>query len=218
MSDSAVYNALSELENRGLISTSEANEYRLTGIGSIIVNFLRRQQKMEELIQTDSEFWQSHDITVLPRSFQFDLTELVSGWVVRATDTRPSRAEYEVEDRLKATTSACVVEPVYDDRHITALLDNCESCRLVMPANVLSSLRNDELPISDFGEDLDIRVADVSFELAVTDENLLLSLPFFDGSYDTHSKFVADSERARNWGRKVFEQIWSDAERVDDLH
>lgn len=217
-SESAIYNALSTLENRGLIYNSEANEWRLSGTGSIVGIFLRRQQKTNELIQTDPEFWQSHDVTVLPRSFQVDLAELVTGWVIRASETQPSLAVREVENRLEATTAACVVAPVYDERYLTALLNDCERCRLVVPESVLSALLGDESPVSDPSDGLDVRVADVSFELAVTDDSLLLSLPFFDGIYDMQTEFIAESDRARTWGRRLFEQIWTDAECIDDAH
>ncbi|WP_227352733.1 helix-turn-helix transcriptional regulator [Haladaptatus salinisoli] len=215
-SKSAVYNALSNLENHGLVYNSQSKQWYLTGSGSLVVNFLHRQQRLEKLIETDQTYWQSHDVTALPHSFQFDLSELVPGSIIRATDTQPSRAVREVEDRFEATTSADVVAPIYDQRQWSALLDRCESCRLIIAEAVLSALRNDGGPISGSIEDLDIRVADVSFELAVTDDCLLLSLPLLDGSYDVQTVFIAKTERARTWGTKLFERIWADAVRIDD--
>ncbi|MFH5801813.1 helix-turn-helix transcriptional regulator [Haladaptatus sp. CMAA 1911] len=215
-SQSGVYNALSNLEDHGLIHGSRSKQWFLTGTGSLVVNFLHRQHGMEELIQTDQQYWQTHDVAVLPRSFQFDLSQLVPGSVVRATDTQPSRAMREVENRLEATTSARFVVPVYDERHWSALLDGCEKCQLVLSETVLSALPNDVASISDSIEDLDIRIADVSFKLAVTDVCLLFSLPLLDGSYDVQTEFIAETEQARTWGIRLFEQVWADAVPFDD--
>ena len=215
-SQSGVYNALSNLEDHGLIHGSRSKQWYLTGTGSLVVNFLRRQHGIEELIQTDQKYWQSHDVGALPRSFQFDLSELVPGSVVRATDTQPSRAMRAVENRLEATTSARLVVPIYDERHWNALLDGCDECQVVLSETVLSALPNDVGSISDSIGDLSLRIADVSFRLAVTDDCLLFSLPLLDGSYDVQTEFIAETEQARDWGIRLFEQIWADAVRIDD--
>ena len=215
-SQSGVYNALSNLEDHGLIHGSRSKQWYLTGTGSLVVSFLCRQHGMEELIHTNQRYWQSHDVGVLPRSFQFNLPELVSGSVVRATDTQPSRAIRAVENRLEVTTSARFVMPVYDERHWNALLDGCEKCQLVLSETVLSALPNDVRSISDSIEDLRVRIADVSFRLAVTDDCLLFSLPLLDGSYDVQTEFIVETERARTWGIELFEQVWADAVPLND--
>ncbi|WP_435154057.1 helix-turn-helix transcriptional regulator [Haladaptatus sp. DFWS20] len=211
-SESAVYNALTELENRGLIYMPKTKRWAVTGTGAVVADLIDRQRETEHVLQTDTDYWQNHDVTPLPAPFRSRLAELSNGEVVRATDTQPSRAVREVETRLKAASSASVITPIFSERFSEAFIDDCERPRLVLGKNVLVDLLNDTTVDVDDNGNLDVRVTDVSFAMTVTDDTLLLSLPLLDGSYDTHTEFVAESNCARHWGRELFEHVWSNAE------
>ena len=211
-SESAVYNALTELENRGLIYSPRTKHWAPTGTGSVVCGLVREQRETERALAIDTDYWKQHDATALPSSDVFRIADLTDGTVVRATDTHPSRAVREVERRLEATTSASVIAPIFNERYSNALLDGNGTSRLVLGTNVLDTLLEEpSLPMNDR---LDVRVADVAFALTVTDDSLLLSLPLLDGSYDTRTEFIADSERAHRRGQKLFEHVWNDAEPV----
>jgi predicted transcriptional regulator len=217
-SESAVYNALTELNDCGLIYVPRTKRWAPTGTGSVVATLIRRQRETENVLRIDTEYWKQHDVTALPVPFRFYLADLSDGTVVRATDTQPTQAEREVERRLAATDSAAVVAPIFNERYSEAFQDGCWDSRLVLDATVLADILDDEEfeEQRDENEGLNIRVADVSFALGVMDGSLLLSLPTLDGSYDSRTEFVAESERACCWGERLFEQIWADATPIDD--
>ncbi|KZN23673.1 hypothetical protein A4G99_12385 [Haladaptatus sp. R4] len=216
-SESAVYNALTELENRGLIYSPRAKRWAPTGTGSVVCDLVREQRETEQALAIDADYWQRHDTAALPSTDVFRIADLVDATVVRATDTRPSQAVREIERRLETTTSASVIAPIFNERFSDALLDGLDDSgksRLILGTNVLDSLL--EEPSIPMNDELEVRVANVSFALTVTDDSLLLSLPLLDGSYDAGTELIADSERAHRRGTKLFEHVWNDAEPVAD--
>ncbi|SIR12393.1 Predicted transcriptional regulator, contains HTH domain [Haladaptatus litoreus] len=214
-SESAVYNALTELENRGLIYVPKRKRWAVTGTGSVVADLIDRQRETERILHSDVEYWQKHDVSVLPRPFRSCLADLADGEIVRATDTQPSRAIREVERRLESATAASVISPVFNERYSTAFLDDCDNPRLVLGRNVFADLLADANVDENDEGNLRTRVADTAFALTVTDDCLLFSLPLLDGSYDARTEFVAESERARRWGTELFEYVWEDAESAD---
>jgi predicted transcriptional regulator len=212
-SESAVYNALTELENRDLIHSPRTKRWAPTGIRSIVSTFVHEQRQTERVLQIDTDYWKRHDVTVLP-SDSFRLTDLTGGTVVRATDTHPSRAVREVERRLESTTAASVIAPIFNERYSDALLDGNGDSRLILATDVFHSLLDNT--DTEVDNDLNVRVTDVEFALTVTDDSVLLSLPLLDGSYDTQTEFVVDSEHARRKGIELFESIWDDAKPADE--
>ncbi|WP_266077432.1 helix-turn-helix transcriptional regulator [Haladaptatus caseinilyticus] len=213
-SESAVYNALTELENRGLIYVPKTKRWAVTGTGSVVADLIRQQRATERVLQMDTDYWQNHDVTALPEPFRSQLAALSDGEIIRATDTQPSRAVREVEKRLQSASNPSVIAPIFSERLSDAFVDNCDDPRLVLGKSVLADLLTDTTFNRDEDDRIDVRVADVAFALTVTDESLLLSLPHLDGSYDVQTEFVAESERARRWGTKLFEHVWTSAECV----
>jgi predicted transcriptional regulator len=214
-SESAVYNALTELRDQGLIHEPRAKRWAPTGAGTVVAGLIERQREAESVLDADHEYWRSHDVTVLPRAFRSRIDDLAGGAVVRATDTRPSRAVRETERRLAEADSVAILAPIYNDRFDAAAQDG-DSLRLVADAGVVDDLGADADGdgTDEDGTD-DVRVAEFSFALTVTDDCLLLSLPTLDGSYDPRTEFIAESERARRWGRQLFDRYWEDAQALD---
>jgi predicted transcriptional regulator len=75
-SQSGVYKTLDELTERGLVREVEGggegeyedDEWTLTARGRIVADELARQRSLEDLL--DDEFWESHDVSVMPRRFR----------------------------------------------------------------------------------------------------------------------------------------------------
>ncbi|WP_238398306.1 helix-turn-helix transcriptional regulator [Halorussus salinus] len=89
------------------------------------------------------------------------------------------------------------------------------SVRLVLGSAVVEETVDTAGPTDEQLEPLDIRVRPVSFAMTLTDDCLLLSLPNLDGSYDSGTELVAESESAREWGRLLFEHCWRTAAAPD---
>ncbi|WP_327052180.1 helix-turn-helix transcriptional regulator [Halomicrococcus gelatinilyticus] len=213
-SESAVYNALTELDERDLIHSPDQKRWYPTGAGTVVADLIERQRETETVLESAPEYWRRHDVTALPTAFRERLADLAGGEVVRATETRPSRAVREIERRLHDADSVSVITPIYNERFDHAARG--EGLRLVLDTGVLEDLMDeaDEESDEDVGA---VRVADVPFALTVTDDCVLLSLPTLDGAYDPRTEFVVESERARQWGMELFERYWAEARSPEEF-
>lgn len=66
-STSAVYDALSSLRRRGLLSEGDRT-WDLTAHGQLVADAIDRWQSTEAFLETDPEYWTHHDATVTPRN------------------------------------------------------------------------------------------------------------------------------------------------------
>lgn len=214
-SESAVYSAVNELENRGLLAERDGG-YELTGAGRLVTDLVDQCQRTEKLFATDAAYWEAHDLSVLPEDFRRRLPELAGCDIVRATDADPHRVVRHVAERIEAATDVSVITPIYQDEYATGLPQEGET-RLLFDASIFGELA--EEPLAS-GEDpppgTDIRTADVSFALTVTDSCILLSLPLLDGQYDTRTEVIAEHDAAMQWGEQLFEHVWERGVPVDE--
>ena len=211
-SESAVYGAVSELKERGVLT--ETDELRLTGIGGIVRDVLSQLDATESLLSGDAEYWRSHRIDVLPRQFRTDLAALAGCDVVRATDTDPHRAVRTVANRLEAAEQVAIASPIYQDEYAMKLPETGE-VRLLLDAAVLANSTVIEGGIEP-PENVQVRVGEVDFALTVTDDAIMLSLPKIDGEYDTKSELIAESDCALDWGRRLYDHCWERARPVSE--
>ncbi|WP_435174295.1 helix-turn-helix transcriptional regulator [Halorussus sp. AFM4] len=209
-SESAVYGALAELEDCELIRKVRSDRWEPTGTGRIVSEVIDEQRRTESVLRTDSEYWRTHDATALPRLFRTSLSALADADVVRATDTDPNRVVREVRSRIESADTIDIVAPIYHDEYVAALRSGGDtSARLVLGTAVIDQLADAEDGYEEMPETVDVRVRPVSFALTVTDDCALLSLPRLDGSYDSRTEVIAESDEAREWSRWLFERYWT---------
>lgn len=206
-STSAVYNALGQLENEGLIRTAGDDDWELTGSGRIVADIVRQHRRCGGLLADAGDYLRNHDTGALPREFRLRAGELEGVHVLRASETEPHRVVTEVTERIDGTETASVISPIYVESYEAAMPD-LDGVRLILDEAVARSVFASDGPTASEYENLEVRVAEVNFALAVTDSELLLSLPTLDGSYDPRSEIVAEHDRARRWGRDVFGRYW----------
>ncbi len=58
-------------------------------------------------------------------------------------------------------------------------------------------------------------MTDVSVAVTVTEDCLLLSLPTVDGTYDSQTEFIAETDEARHWGDHLLDYYWESAQPPD---
>ncbi|NHN59117.1 MULTISPECIES: winged helix-turn-helix domain-containing protein [Halorussus] len=212
-SESAVYGALAELEDRELIRKVRGDEWEPTGTGAVVSELIAEQRRTESVLRADPEYWQTHDATVLPKLFRTSLSALADADVVRATDTDPNRVVREVRRRIESAESVDILAPIYHDEYVAALRSGVDdgSARLVLGTAVVDQLSDTEGAYEEMPESIAVRIRPVSFALTVTDDCALLSLPRLDGSYDSRTEVIAESDAAREWSRWLFERYWTTA-------
>jgi len=209
-SESAVYNALSDLETKGLVTETEEG-WRLTATGRLIGDRIEIQRRTESLVGDEPEFWSTHDISAVPRRFRRRIDDLSDCEVVGDTGPTIGRVVQTVVDRIEAVDHCDVISPVYHEAYERVMPDN-ERSRLILGTTVVDNVIADRW---NGGEDRSLertptRVAERPYALAVSDEWVIFTPPRIDGTPSNRTA-VAESESAVEWGKDLYEHVWSSA-------
>ncbi|WP_256297456.1 helix-turn-helix transcriptional regulator [Haloarchaeobius salinus] len=220
-SESAVYDALNRLSDRGFCYEREDGRVALTGTGRAVADLLERVGTVESVVEEARPYFDEHDLGVLPEPDRRELHQLAGCEVVDSPETDPFRAARRVRTAIADADDISVLAPVYDDRFADALLEgDPDAVRLVLDPEILELPPEDD-PNGDepppFAELVDIRVVPVEFAMTVTESGVYLSLPRLDGTYDPQTELVRESDDAADWGATVFERIWERAMPVEAL-
>ncbi|QLH78625.1 DUF1724 domain-containing protein [Halosimplex rubrum] len=215
-SESAVYNAVGDLERKGLARSLEAG-WAATGSGQLVADLLEQQGNLCRLLADD--YWREHDVSALPRRFRIRLTELAGAEVVRASDTDPHAVVREVRDRVeRGGANVDIVTPIYQAEYEAVMPDAADARLLVDRSVALDALERAGSPgEADQWTDTAVRVLDVDVGIAVTDGEIMLSLPTIDGRWDSRTEVLAADDRAMEWGRDLFEHYWDRATPNDEF-
>ncbi|WP_058995810.1 winged helix-turn-helix domain-containing protein [Haloarcula sp. CBA1127] len=213
-SESAIYDALSNLEGRGLV-TSMDDGWQLTGTGRLVADTIHRQQRLEELFAMAPQYWESHDTSVLPHPFRCRLPELDEYTVIRSTQTDINRPVREVVTRVENVSSCDVVSPVYHPEYEAAMPDSSNSRLVVSCAVVDEMLGKEDVSLdTDRYEETIVRVTPVPYALAVADDWMILTLPELDGAWPS-AKIVSEADSAISWAKDLFTHLWEDATPIE---
>lgn len=214
-SESAVYNAFSALERRGLIRSPDGR-WEATGSGRLVADLVEQRREICTLLA--DEYWEAHDVSVLPRQFRIRLDELSAVDVVRASETDPHGVVREIAARIGNAESVDVISPIYHTEYDESMPDSDEARLAVNKDVVEEGLRTVGNPDEvDTYEHTSVRVLDVDVALGITDGTLLLSLPTLAGRYDSRSEVLGEGERAVAWGEALFEHYWERATPIEEV-
>lgn len=211
-SSSAVYSALSDLDNRGLIRETDSG-WELTGRGLIVADTVSHRQSTEAFLAHDTEYWQDRRTDVLPKRFRLRLPEIGDYEIIRLEPPDVNRLETEVINRINAVDSCRVVSHIYK-RPYEEQLTSPETQVLLTP-NVIDELiekvdagQRETVMLEPTSQ---VRVATVEFGLTWTADSICLHLPPQTVARAT-AMLVSDTETAIQWGRELFEGLWLDAQ------
>jgi len=231
-SDSAVYDAVSTLRNRGLL-TESADGWELTAHGSIVADSVSAWHSAEGFLATDPAFWKQHQLDVIPAAFRRRLPEIGDYEIIRDTPQDPNRSEDIAVSILESADSCELTTPYYSRRHQDAIPVHPETRLLVTREAIDVSLQRYKDGLREELTTVDpehIRLTDWEFASVVTDETLKFELPRLSeqasrpnstpdtdsserGSVtDTTAIFVSETDAAVQFGRDLFESLWADSE------
>jgi len=206
-SESAVYNAVRDLERRGLVRSVDGG-WGPTGSGQLVADLLEQQGNLCPLLSDD--YWRTHDVSALPRRFRIRLTELADAEVYRGSDTDPHTVVREVVERVEAgSPDIDIVSPIYQAEYEAAMPDS-DRARLLLDTTVVEEALTgiEDLETAKAFEHTEVRILDVDVGVAVTPDHVMLSLPTIDGQYDSRTEVIATDDRAIAWGKDLFEHYW----------
>lgn len=217
-SESGVYAATNDLRERDLIGTDDGR-VRLTGLGLVVADAVDRRRRVETLLSTDPDYWQTHDVRALPGAFRARLAELAGAEVFRVSETDPAGAVRLIHEQLLDADDVSVVSPVHFPGLGQTLREVCADRpgRLLVTDAVVEEIRRHDAGVVPVPGRLSVRVADVSFSLSIAGGTTFLSLPRLDGTYDPSTELVTDTPAAAAFGEDLFDHVWTDATPVEDV-
>ncbi|WP_253739071.1 helix-turn-helix transcriptional regulator [Halohasta salina] len=232
-SDSAIYDALGTLRDRGLVTQNE-DGWELTAHGALVADSVSAWQSSEAFLEMNPTFWKNHRTTVIPARFRQRLPEIGEYEIIRDTPQYPNRSEDVAISILQSADSCELTTPYYSRRHQEAIPTTPDT-RLLVTRDVIDvSFQRYEDGHREELNNLDpasIRLTDCQFASVVTDNKLKFELPTVSegtkGRYDepevtdslergsiadTTALFVSETEAAIQWGRDLFETLWADSD------
>lgn len=220
---SAVYDSLKVLEENGLVrreSRDSNSKWRLTTLGLVIADSLQQYEGIESTLTNEKEFWNSHDISVIPHGFRLNLHDLEECTVVRSDPTHPAEVVETVTDRIRGSEGASFMASFYHQGYAEAvndLLRDDREVRILVPEEVLQTIIDMYGNSTIKNGNLSVRTKNVDFGLGVLDDNLIIFLPSIGGGIDLESVVLAESPDSLRWGNLVFEYYWSKAEPMGEV-
>jgi predicted transcriptional regulator len=232
-SDSAVYDALSTLGERGLLTETDGG-WELTAHGSLVADSIAAWESSEEFLATAPAFWKQHRIDVIPPRFRRRLTAIDDYEIIRDTAQDPNRSEDIAISMLDGADHCELTTPYYSRRHQAAIPTHPETRLLVTRDAIDVSFQRyknghrEELNALDPAS---IRLTDCQFASVVTDDKLKFELPTaggtettrHDGEHtadpsergavtDTTAIFLSESDAAVEFGRDLFAALWAESD------
>jgi predicted transcriptional regulator len=215
VSQSGVYKTLDELAERGLVR--EADAWELTARGRLVADELARQRSLDALL--DDEFWETHDVSVLPGRFRGRLAGVGTWDLYRNPARNPQLLERWAVELFREADWVRVGAQVYYPRFADTV--DTLAGRGVLDAEVLVDERLVDESIERYDGSgppagVDERVRPLAFSWAVTDSLVALSLPALDGVCDLDAVLVGADDAAVALGRDLHEHYWKRAVPVED--
>ena len=227
-SDSAVYDGLSTLRDRGLLIET-ARGWELTAHGHLVADSVSEWQSSEEFLARDPAFWKNHQIDVIPAAFRRQLPEVGAYEIIRDVPQEPNRCEDVAVGMLEAADACEITTPYYSRRHQDAIPRDPETRVLVTREALDVSLQRYTDGHREKLNNLEpaaIRLTDCQFASAVTGDKLKFELPPVseatpdrDGGglspsergsvAGTTALFVSETDAAVQLGRELFEALWA---------
>ena len=201
--------AMRPFVSEGLVET-EGGLYKITPLGRIHALILRDHLASLEVLE--SPFFHEHDITSIPEDFMARIGALVGGSEVRENGDMMNAQHSFIETVTKAKEIygvSSVTMPGWPEMITTALKNGAE-VHLGLTIDVMMGLpdgltwkwrQNDNMDLAQIN---DCRAA-----FAVADSTLMLALFWPSGPLDIAREWVVTSERAREWGKGLFEYYLS---------
>ncbi|PSQ45575.1 hypothetical protein BRD17_01170 [Halobacteriales archaeon SW_7_68_16] len=215
VSESAVYNALSELNDHGLVREAAAG-WGLTGHGQLVAQSVSRWRSVEELVDTDPEYWETYRINTLPPEFQRRLHEITPYETVRGVRPRVNRNHDVIAERMQTVDSCRLISPIYLPEHDPFIPNSPETKMLLTRGVIDGVLDHEDRDIFEVNSETRIRLAPVEFGLNVGATYMCFVLPNLEDPRKKAPTLVSEADSAVQWGEELFASLWDDAEPVED--
>lgn len=220
-SSTAVYDALSALEARGVAREAD-DDWALTAQGELVADSVEAWQATESFLAVDPDYWRTHRLDVIPPEFRSRLPELGDYEVYRDGPGEPNRAEQVAVSRMAAAEAPDITTPFYSLNHQENVPNNSETRMLVTREATDISVQRYREGHREKLEDLpavQMRLTACQFASVVGDDFVLFGLPTVDADdaslSDTSATLVSETDSAVAWGKELFEYLWERSDPIE---
>lgn len=210
VSQSGIYKTLDELAEHGLVR--ETDRWEVTARGRLVADELTRQDSLAALL--DDEFWETHDVSVLPRRFRQRLAGAGAWDLYRNPARNPQYLERMAMQLFREADRLAVGAQVYYPRFartVDELADRGALAARIVVDEALVEEAADRYADADRPAGVAERITELPFSYAVTGDLVALSLPTRDGTPDLDAVLVGAGEAAVELGWDLHDRYWDDA-------
>lgn len=213
---SAVIPQLRKLEEAGLIER-RGQDYGLTAKGKLAARSLEAHLKHLDLVNTEEQFWETHDVEAIPESFHYRLHELHGGKVVRGNSVDVFQPHTNFMEELSRSRWVKGVSSIFHPDYPETFTEMAKSglpVSLIVTPGVLDKLRDHlgesfEQTCQSFlsCDNTEFLLCDREPKMAFTVTDRFLSLGLHDesGIYDPTSELFCSEKPAIRWGKDLFD-------------
>ncbi|OYR38543.1 winged helix-turn-helix domain-containing protein [Halorubrum sp. Hd13] len=213
---SGVYKELANLKQRGALAEAE-DGWQLTACGQLVTDTIARRQATEAFLDEDIEYWQHHDLELLPDQFRRRLPDIREYDVVRGDMPAADKHVSAFVSRIEAGEEPDVLAPVFV-RGLDDAIPDDPNTRVLVTSEVRDRLLGtvgSEPERERAFLNAQVRVVSADFGLGRTANSLCLVFPS-RGDGEWRATLVSETNAAIQWGEELFEALWADADPIDE--
>lgn len=194
--------------------------YRLTNIGQIKTSALEYVMRIFENLETNPDFWLSHDISCIPPDFLDGLGMLFQSEIIFPDSSTPLKCHDKLVSMLARSKKICAILPVLifpkNSDIFLSSLQRGSRVDLLITDKVVETLFDEEGALStEFRqalkfENFKLRMtsSDAKLVLIVTESFVFIGLWRHDGVYDVGSGTIYIGDSAVTWGLRAFKYLF----------
>lgn len=212
LSDAATQNtnnSIRPLIEAGMVERLCEGEYRLTNRGRALTLIYQDILDAEEVLQAD--FWQGHDMSSIPDSLLRLIGMLKGGGIVHPNgdQMKAQRNFVDLVSNAKEIWGASSINAPGYEAMISEALRNGAEVNLILTRAVIDTIDPSQIHAWQCEAKFHLWKKEIRAAFTVADNVLLLGLFNTNGQIDPFQEYVCESEKARDWGKMLFDYYLS---------
>jgi len=208
---------IKKLYEAGLVDKKDSY-YTITDKGEILYLAMQKFRRIIDTLEKDSKFWETHDLSKLPKEFKLRIDE-IRDYVVLRSDKDEVLRHFKVFSSIYRSSSVLrVISAIFFPAHpqMFADISSHADVEVIVTKKALETLEEEYRKELEAYLDNGGKIYynnDIKFTVITTEKALCIGLFLRDGRYDTESGLLSYEEGAIKWGFDLFEYFKRRSER-----
>lgn len=209
-----ILHGLKELENLSYVKKLN-KYYSLTSNGHILaVNLIKLIENWYS-IKINKQFWDSHDLSGIPKREIQNIYKLKNSEYVSSTTTDLSKALTSYMELIEEAENLKIMLPVFSEIHIDKIMELLKSrslkeLEIITTEDVFHSIENHPKYKTNLLNNESVRIHvlrknELKLFLSISSKFSCLTLFFNDGHYDDSQMLIDRTEEGLEWSNNLFD-------------